>query len=604
MKKIIFVFFYIIVFPLCVYGSNDLNQRIKLLEERIAAREKALQKLEDQQLKNARKEASVFLKKTSKTADDRVGFLKRTFDRRKKERDKEFNNILYELKDLEGTVGGKEYDSWTIRQERKASQLQKKLKQERKLLYANRIAARNEIAFQNKQKQKKLMSRFAREQQEKFEHERREGRYFYLYPSPTWPEYARLFERMGFGLVQLGFKGFLHGFVGSGDREDLAKLEYYEHNLKLSDLICECGLLASGTISTRGGAWDDDPGIPELARNPLYVLKDASVALESRRFEIPVMFGGSMGIGDEKTVLSLFFPATYHSRELKVSVTTPSGVDDFGNAALVRYVSDPGALLKEAFDLRSLDFGGNDSGFISANARLSLYRKGEIRGKFKGLIGLTASMPLLAKDGKDSFQQPRLSDAYFPSCGLFLAGVVPHSNFVNPHIFGQVQIFFAKNFARRLGHYKTYSGTGTMPLLMTNFVQDAGSSAFDNVLDSKVSLFAEELAHTTVARPYEIEIVAGNQIREVFGISGFLDLFYSLRIRGDDDVVLANSEDIRQREFSGLLFADQEMEHRVGCDLRYQFNSKCTMNLGILYTLIGQNVPETYEFKATFRAEF
>ncbi|MFC1854838.1 hypothetical protein ACFLY6_03170 [Candidatus Dependentiae bacterium] len=591
-----------------VSSSDDFNERIRQLQDRIRAREKAQKRLEERAIKEARKKAQISTKKLHKKQDSRVEFLKNTFKKRKKDREKEFSTILRELRDIESSVGGahvsSDVDAWTERQERKAEKLREKLRKERRLLEENRRAAREEFLKKAKLKKQKIQRRFEKEKRAKLEKEVEEGRYFYLHLSPSWPIHAMVFDRQGFGMLGIGYRGFPRAFMGDGSRDDLDKLEYYGDTLYMKDLVCECGLLSAGTVATKGGAWDDDPINPELERNPFYVLADSQVTLESKRKEIPIVFGGSMAVGDEKNVLSVFFPLTYHSRELNVTVKAPTGADDFGNAALMRYIGDPESLLKEAFDARSVDMGGTDSGFITCNTRVSFYRKAEIKKKMKTVLGLTASLPVFADEGKDSFQQPRLGDDFFTSMGLFVGGLVSHSKFLNPHIFGQIRVFLSNHFLRRLGHYKTYDGSGTLPLLMTNFVQETGSVAFSNVLDSKVSLFAEELTQVNVARPCEIRAVLGNQMREVLGIASFLDIFYMLRIKGEDDVTVAESGDTRQRELSGLLFKEQEIEHKFGFNWQYQKSSEFTFEIGGMYTLAGQAVPECYEIKAAVRAEF
>jgi hypothetical protein len=584
--------------------TDEFENRMSQLKSRLAAKHNTMNELEKVEVENGQIAAKFASKNIESGLADSSEHLKKRFEKKRVERETQMNEISNELhemrNELDATSTTTVYDRWMERQERKAEKLRKDLKCQREIKKKVNQEVKDDRFSDNLSRAKAAQKTFKAERSEKLQKEIDEGRYYFLNFSPSWPWSSTMFERDGFLFAQIGYQGNRGSFSSNGDRQDLAKLEYTNKDIKFKDLVVESRLRSAGAVNDAGGTrWTANGG-----ENPVTKLKDSTVNIKSRLHQIPFALGGSIAVGDKRNVIALELPFIYSWRKLELDMALPNGVSAGANADLNRYISDPNLLLKEVFEKRKVDFVGDDRGIRFGAAKLSVSRKfGLLKNSGKALFGINASVPTIKNQGPDSFQVPRIDSMRIPNLGLFAGGYLNKNRFFNPHIYFSASAFLPVTLNRRVPHIKDHKNADTLSLLMTDFVVNTATADFKEI-DSEVAMFAEELKNVKVTRPFEAEIIIGNQFAEMFDYSAFLDIFYKLRVRGTDKVKIDDEDDKRQWELDYLLFKDQEIENQIAFDWRYQKSEKTTFQVGGFYTIFGQSVPERFGFNLALRLEF
>lgn len=602
------------------------EQHMQQLKERMEARAQTAHEIELHELMRARAEAATASSTVKSQIDEASSFLQKTFEQNRREREQLLQDVEHELVDLRKEIGARGndsiYDQWLARQERQAERMRESLSRERELRRQADDDAKKELDAKRRHEQRGLRQRFIQEKEAEHRRAVDEGRYYYLQQSPHWPLYARPFDREGFFFAQVGFQNQFGGLSPNGDRQKLAELEYSPDKLTFKDLVVESRLLASGTAGLVKDKFVEQTlplpprPAPDRKYNPLYILRDASITLESSRYQMPINTGFLINIGDRRTILSTVFSAAYIYRHLdlkmakQTNVLVPAGANSYPALALAlqKYIDAPLSLLKEMFDKRGLDLNATDRHLDLCGVKISLHRSFDaerLNGRF--VFGAVLGLPVYARDGDDAFQLPRIDSVRFPSLGLYAAGYCKYSPSLAPHAFIEFATQYPTSFMRRLPYKKSYNPDAgdTLPLLMTNFVQDTTPSktAFSDYIDSNVALFAEQIKPVKIFRSLEFTLILGNEIAGLFDYSAFFDICYRLNVRAADSIRL-DEDTTTEWVPEKLLFQPTEMRHTLTADWRYQGSDKATFDIGGACTLFGYNTPATFEVHIAAHMDF
>jgi len=121
--------------------------------------------------------------------------------------------------------------------------------------------------------------------------------------------------------------------------------------------------------------------------------------------------------------------------------------------------------------------------------------------------------------------------------------------------------------------------------------------------DTQIPHFADNVKSVKIQPGPEAEMRIGNICEKIIFRRDFLDIYYNFRAKWKDDIdgnVLSSSE------WALDLLNDNtyQLEHKIGMDYSYQFDSKTRMNIGWNWIFAGRNVPADFEARFVMGVEF
>ncbi len=286
----------------------------------------------------------------------------------------------------------------------------------------------------------------------------------------------------------------------------------------------------------------------------------------------------------------------------------------FTDSFLERYGNNPQRFLKDILKAKGIDeLGGTAAGL----GDISLFASGQFYSAQcdKLVAGLRVQLPTGKKQSMNKLWAPDLGNGGFTELSLFGNATVSYKKCINPHVSVSAGCSLPGHVDRRVP--KRISVTNNKrnlemvsDLLAADqklaFADRISLSGVDRVnsfseFDSVVPNFGDVATRVKITPGVELKARFGNVIEQFMSRRGFFDVFYDFRAKMKSSVSGINADDY---DVESVRRHSNQLEHRVGFDYSYQFDSASRLRLGTVYTVAGRNVAKAFDLAGSMNYAF
>lgn len=418
------------------------------------------------------------------------------------------------------------------------------------------------------------------------------GGYADRFKSPAWGVESLFYNKKWQMTVaaDYSYAADSYGSSGSGSKSNVTRLAFGEQPIRVQDILLANRLLAEGNpaVSVIFGSPLETPNV----NNPLTLIGKAEsygVNLALSRY----VFSNNVSVG-------LDVPVVYKHNRLHID--TDQSTHDLESFYIVP------ALIKEILRAKGInEVGGSAAGL----GDVSMFISSQINSsKFDKLVaGVRWQMPTGKKQSMSKLWSPDLGNGGFTELSMFGNAAVSYKKCVNPHVSLSAGCSLPAHVDRRVPKKFTVTNpTNGTPIVSTlnqelafgdqlQMVADQSFSGFDSLIPN----FGDTVSRVKITRGAEVKMRLGNIIERFVSSRGFMDVFYDFRAKMKDMVSDLAAD---QYDVGSVRSHSNQLEHRLGFDYSYQYDSQARLRLGTRYTFAGMNVPKTFDIAGSFNYAF
>ena len=432
-----------------------------------------------------------------------------------------------------------------------------------------------------------------------------DGKFADLYKVPAW-QFASAFADHKKDLFQVTTKyDYATGAYSSdGGSVDLSALTFGEKNIQLKDALLALRLREKAILASRAAA-NDFPWTGPFSG----VYRDTTLNFCAQSKEFRVSLDYMRYIKGKDVSVGFQIPFAYVAHDLKLSSSVDSYQNQQASSTNFREVLD--------YALQPKGLVYNPKTSVTGIGNISTFMNFQINSKYfeKLGVGCKAIWPTAKEASSVKLWAPELG-SQFTQFSVYGSALFNHQrSYFNPHLFVQATYSAPANVKRRVPKYVKFDGNtdGTNHQIRTSdnariddlmshgdkveFVQD---SAFTEP-DTLVTAFADNVKRVKIQPGPEVNLRLGNMIEKFIFRRAFFDMFYDFRAKWQDD---PTGLDADTWKLDALKENTHQIEHKVGCNFSYQFDSQARLQTGLNYTFYGINVPETLQATMSLGIEF
>ena len=422
------------------------------------------------------------------------------------------------------------------------------------------------------------------------------GGYGDRFKSPAWGVESLFYNKKWQMTVaaDYSYAADSYGSSGSGSKSNVTRLAFGEQPIRVQDILLASRLLAQGSPAVILVA----PVLDLLANanNPLTLIgksESYGVNLALSRY----VFSNNVSVG-------LDVPVVYKHNRLHIDT-------DQSTHDLASFYRGP-AYVKEILRAKGInEVGGSAAGL----GDVSMFISSQINSsKFDKLVaGVRWQMPTGKKQSMSKLWSPDLGNGGFTELSLFGNAAVSYKKCVNPHVSLSAGCSLPAHVDRRVPKKFTVENTGG-ERLVSQINQELAFGDQINIkagtadapktfsgFDSLIPNFGDTVSRVKITRGAEVKMRLGNIIERFVSSRGFMDVFYDFRAKMKDMVSDLAAD---QYDVGSVRSHSNQLEHRLGFDYSYQYDSQARLRLGTRYTFAGMNVPKTFDIAGSFNYAF
>ena len=605
-RNILLIFLATIFFSNLVFAKNEEYGRIENLDD--TEKMAWFWNKKDQEKEQAKKEKAA----KKKTLKDQKKAEKKAYEAKKKEQKLQMKEAKKAQEKAEKQV--KTAQKKLKKEKSKTKKIQKgetcplKYKDEDTIdLYVNQWRA-NLAQYQNEERQTRcsLIKNWKNIRKQEVSQDYADGMYSDLYKLPTWPFEALFAEHKSLLNVKYDFDYQTSSYGPNGTKGDLSKLYFGYDPVRLRDILLAFKLgvndiVNDADLKTTLNYRDGEPDYTDFDWEEDYDHID--FLAESQEHKISINY--SRYIVGDNILIGFDLPIAYKKHLLKVSF------DEYSlnlDGAQVNAISGKEQYFAKAFDevleLKNLKYGRKNS--ITGIGDLNLFANVNIRSRFfdKANWGFKLQLPTSKRADKTKLWAPVLGEECVKFSG-HVAMLWGPKEWFNPHFLLQGTYAASAHVSRRIPIKIKHADSGlendfSGDMLLGSKVAENGHSTFTE-WDTTTKGIADEARNISLQKGPELFVRLGNIFEKALFRRGFLDVYYELRIKGDD-----SASDKPEDDYNLEIVENHtnEIENNIGLNFSYQFDYHTRLQFGGRYTFLGRNVPQHMQLSCNLGVEF
>lgn len=442
----------------------------------------------------------------------------------------------------------------------------------------------------------KLNEKYA---QKKFDH---------LYATPAWPTTMIPFDKKDFAQARVTYKGASQSYGSHGKISDLSQLVFGAEMFTFADVCLTANLIKEGVIESSDTINNDF----------LDFLKSEQFGYKSSFNEVRTEVTYVRHFKGEDIAIGVNVPVVYREQRLKFKTPFSDPDNNFNNQG-----DFPGAYSLKSFegvvnDL--LNFNG-----VYFNRRETRVGVGDLelfgtiqlysRRIQRAYLGAKVSFPTAQNRDTTKLWPVELGNGGYPSVSAYVSGIAAVTRFINPNLFFQATCYLPTTMLRRIPKNRAASSgadftetDATTNITPKDFLYGFGylansvaQEAYDQV-DTTIPAFAKESTRIKMNMFPEFFLQLGNTCEKFLFRNAFLDVYYSLRVKGKDSVNRDLPPGVWNTDY--LLLRTAQVEQQVGLQLSYQIDDTVRLKVDGQYAFAGRHVPRTYQAGVAVSADF
>ncbi len=437
-----------------------------------------------------------------------------------------------------------------------------------------------------------------------------DGMYSDLYKLPTWPFEALFAEHKSLLNIKYDFDYQTSSYGPNGSKGDLSKLHFGYDPVRLRDILLAFKLGVNDVVNDA----DLQSALMYLKPNDVITNrwmqdKDNIYFLaESQEHRTSINY--SRYIVGDNILIGFDLPIAYKKHILKVSF------DEYNlNDTNINYIFQREQWFKTAFEevleLKDLKYVRKNS--ITGIGDLNLFANVNIRSRFfdKANWGFKLQLPISKRADKTKLWAPVLGEECVKFSG-HVAMLWGPKEWFNPHFLIQGTYAASAHVSRRIPRKVkntdvNMEGTPPAPtnwkneMVLGDKIRPFAPAGTFTEWDTTTKGMADEARNISLQQGPELFVRLGNIFEKALFRRGFLDIYYDLRIKGDD-----SASDLPEDDYNLEIVENHtnEIENNIGLNFSYQFDYHTRLQLGGRYTLFGRNVPQHMQLSCNLGIEF
>lgn len=407
-----------------------------------------------------------------------------------------------------------------------------------------------------------------------------------LYKVPAWPFWSLGFNQDNILSLDFDVKYAGNAFISGGSSRDLSQLIFGNGDIYVKDILLASQLILDGKVR-------DFSGNGNVADNYLGRLANQQLHFNGSSTEYDLSLGFARHFLDDHITIGFKVPFVAKKHSLKLTTSANSIVAQ-STTFQSRYKDFEDFFVSGILDAKNIAYNNNDTEqgigdvvlFINANFPSKVYERLS--------IGLRGQIPTGKKRDTNKLWGVELGNGGFAEISAFGSVLFSENRWFNPHALAEVAYRFHSRLDRRIAERKQFDGSGTgnlsSILALGEYVRGKSGISFDES-DSSFKRFATQTVSVSYQKGAEITMQVGNMFKEFLFERAFGDLYYNLRIQTSDHAGNISDSGLFNR---ALITNDtSELEHTVGFDFSYQFDSYARVRAGVSYPFAGHNIAKT-----------
>lgn len=431
------------------------------------------------------------------------------------------------------------------------------------------------------------------------------GKYADLYMLPAWPVTNWFFKDKALINATAFYDYATDGFDSDGSSRDIAALAFSENPIHVQDIVLASKLLEEGKLSFRdGGHWISP--VNQL----INYWGDQEIKLNGKTEQYGLSLDFMRHVLRDDISVGIQVPVKFMRNRLDLHMNFPTDYQSYNHADLQDEGEFASLVYKEALK-RILENKGIDKvgGSASGLGDITLFGNVEVTTKWieKIVTGLKFVLPTGKKASSHKLWGPEMGNGGCTEVAAFISFLLKYKSYINPHLFLQAGFNIPTHVKRRVPAWDELAGDSDSAIyfptdfmsLSDRFLLNSGQSVAD--WDSTVRGFGDKTVSTKFEKGPEITARIGNVFEKFLSRRGFMDIFYNLRVKFEDSY---RQVDRDLYKIDILEDNTKQVEHRLGLEYSYQFDSRTRMKAGMIYTIAGINVPKAFDIGVSFAHSF
>lgn len=442
----------------------------------------------------------------------------------------------------------------------------------------------------------KLNEKYA---QKKFDH---------LYATPAWPTTMIPFDKKDFAQARVTYKGASQSYGSHGKISDLSQLVFGAEMFTFADVCLTANLIKEGVIESG----------TDINNDFLDFLKSEQFGYKSSFNEVRTEVTYVRHFKGEDIAIGVNVPVVYREQRLKFKTPFSDPDNNFNNQG-----DFPGAYSLKSFegvvnDL--LNFNG-----VYFNRRETRVGVGDLelfgtiqlysRRIQRAYLGAKVSFPTAQNRDTTKLWPVELGNGGYPSVSAYVSGIAAVTRFINPNLFFQATCYLPTTMLRRIPKNRaalsgadfteTDATTNITPkdyLYGFGYLTNSVAQEAYDLVDTTIPAFAKESTRIKMNMFPEFFLQLGNTCEKFLFRNAFLDVYYSLRVKGKDSVNRDLPPGVWNSDY--LLLRTAQVEQKVGLQLSYQIDDTVRLKVDGQYAFSGRHVPRTYQAGVAVSADF
>ena len=486
------------------------------------------------------------------------------------------------------------------KKERRHLEMQKR-EEEKHLACLNEKTSREEKEAKREAKKAdevRLAKSWKTSQQTAAANDYKEGKYSDVYMLPAWPFSNWFFNEKALLNVNATYWYAIDAYGSDNASRNITTLAFGEQTIALQDILLASKLLGSGTVALK-------PNSRTVLGNFIETLYKKPINFIGKAEKYGLEFDFARHVLRDDITIGVQIPVLYMKNHLRTHVhyTTNSDSKNYDANA-----ENDSFLYKEAIR-RILQSKGIDElgGSAAGLGDITLFGNVEVTTKYveKIVLGLKVGLPTGKEDTTHKLWAPSLSsNDKCTEYAAFASMLLNYNRYFNPHLSLQASFFSTSHVNKRVPHMVSSPVTATTGLQVGNNIMAMG----DRVLyvendatgvaksfsdwDSTVRGFADHSVELKFEKGAEFHIRLGNVFNKFIYRRGFLDIYYDLRAKLEDDF---RGLDVLVYDIHKMEADTKSIEQRVGVEYSHQYDSKTRLKATLNYSFAGTNAPKVFD---------
>ncbi|MBY0354074.1 trichohyalin-plectin-homology domain domain-containing protein [Candidatus Babeliales bacterium] len=457
--------------------------------------------------------------------------------------------------------------------------------------------------------QKRMAAQWKEIRHKEVMQEYQDGKYADLYKQPAWPTYATYVKHKHLFNIGGSYRYESDAYDADGNNRDITILPFGQEPVLVKDVLLVSKLAQEGLVTQSNYInAGSNAYLSQLADTPIVFLGESEewrVNLDLARF-----------IWKRNIAVGMQMPVVYQKHRLhaKLGLNQTQLINTLGanpttspdEAFDAHYGQDGKKFITDIFDAKGVSqLGGSAGGLGDITFFTHVYLDNIYVDKL--MTGLRLVIPTAGRQAQNQLWGPELGNGGFLELGWFINTVYSYKSYFNPHFFSQIsgtllEARVKRRIPRKLSANNNTGGAATLLTLSNNDalgdvfvfgerVELANGNKIDGRYDSTHRGLADRVADFKLRKGFESSFRVGNIFEKFVVRRAFMDVYYEGYCKWEDDF-----SDLDQDVWLTDVIEEntQQVAHKVGLELNYQFDCGSRLKAGMEYVFAGTNTPKAF----------